>query len=106
MATRSERVDWETVTPGNSGPILGQSWVADISGSTPNQHVRVFVEIEEERTPSPEYYQAELMAQYPEVRLPAVHPFSEQVRLNRRKDSMGYRLLGATKELVIDLPGM
>lgn len=96
MAT--EPVDWDNLEHLDPGIVPGQ-WRGQFDGTTANRHERVFLDVESERDPAPEYYEATLTAEYSgDVRLPAEHPFTLKAGLSGRKGATGYIVRGATKE--------
>ncbi|MDQ3691317.1 MAG: hypothetical protein M3406_15060 [Chloroflexota bacterium] len=93
----NERVDWDTLEYLNPGPIPGH-WRGRFEGSTPDHHLRVYLDVDAEADPAPEYYEARLTAEYDDIRLPAHQPFTLEAHLTGRKGARGYIIKGARKE--------
>jgi hypothetical protein len=95
-------VDWVSIEVSDPGIAPGY-WNAVISGETPDLHRRVWLDIEPERTPALDWYEARLMAESSEPSLPTLEPFEIWASLKARRDAKGYRIVGATKEYLVAL---
>lgn len=95
-------VDWDSIDVRDPGVVPGY-WNAVISGQTPNLHGRVWLDVEPERTPTPDWYVVRLMAEYSDPRLPVLEPYEVWASLQARHGAKGYRIVGATKEYKVPL---